>query len=172
MTNQTPARAMTLAEAAELPIVLDLPTAARLLGIGRTAAYQIIGAGTLPVPVLRLGHLIRIPTAPLLHLLGLPVPGDVGDTRPARDDADGADSAPNPDAAPIPDGPGVADDAGGRAVAAGQDARPNRWTRPDAGSGDGVPGPADFPPHRSDDHGLPGAAAGPEPGTRKDVTES
>lgn len=164
MTNQTPARAMTLAEAAELPTVLDLPTAARLLGIGRTAAYQMVGAGTLPVPVLRLGHLIRIPTAPLLHLLGLPVPGEGANPGP--------DEAPAPDAAPVPDGPGVADGAGGRPVAAGQDARPDRWTRPGAASGDGVPGPADFPPHRSDDHGLPGAAAGPEPGIRKDVTES
>jgi hypothetical protein len=172
MTKQTPARGMTLAEAAALPTVLDLATAARLLGIGRTAAYQMVGAGTLPVPVLRLGTLIRIPTAPLLQLLGLPFPGDGAHAR--AHGAPDADGAPNPDAAPNPAGPGpdAADGAYGWAVAAGQDARPNRWTRPGAGSVDGVPGPADFPPHRSDDHGLPGAAAGPEPGIRKDVTES
>jgi hypothetical protein len=172
MTHQTPSRALTLAEVADLPTVLDLATAARLLGIGRTAAYQMVGAGTLPVPVLRLGTLIRIPTAPLLRLLGLPVPD-----APARPDAaPDPHGAPNPDAAPDPagagSGPGPADGADGRAVAAGQDARSNRWTRPGAGSVDGDPGPADFPPRRSDDHGLPGAAAGPEPGIRKDVTES
>lgn len=164
MTKQTPARGMTLAEVAALPTVLDLPTAARLLDIGRTAAYQMVGAGTLPVPVLRLGTLIRIPTAPLLQLLGLPVPGDGAHTR--AHGAPDADGAPNPDAAPTParSGPGAADSAYGRAVAPGQDARPNPWTPPGAGSGDGVPGPADFSPYRSDDHGLPGAAAGPEPG--------
>jgi len=51
--------------------VVDLVTAAELLGIGRTASYQLVRAGQFPVPVLRIGRLIRVPTAPLLQLLGL-----------------------------------------------------------------------------------------------------
>lgn len=55
-----------------LPPAIDLMTAAALLGIGRTAAYQLVRAGKWPTPVVRLGKLIKIPTAPLLELLGLP----------------------------------------------------------------------------------------------------
>jgi len=54
-----------------LPPVLDVPTAGRLLGLGRSAAYDLIMAGGWPTPVLRLGRRLRIPTAPLLTLLGL-----------------------------------------------------------------------------------------------------
>ena len=58
----------------DLPAVIDVPTAASLLGIGRTAAYELIRTGEWPTPVFRLGKLIRIPTAPLLKLLGLERP--------------------------------------------------------------------------------------------------
>jgi hypothetical protein len=54
-----------------LPPVLDVATAGRLLGLGRSAAYELVHAGTWPTPVLRLGRRWRIPTAPLLTLLGL-----------------------------------------------------------------------------------------------------
>jgi predicted DNA-binding transcriptional regulator AlpA len=50
---------------------IDLPAAARLLGIGRTAAYELVCTNAWPTPVLRLGRLIRIPSAPLLELLGI-----------------------------------------------------------------------------------------------------
>jgi predicted DNA-binding transcriptional regulator AlpA len=53
-----------------LPPVIDLPTAARVLGIGRTVAYRLVRTGEWPTPVLRLGGTIRVPTAPLLALLG------------------------------------------------------------------------------------------------------
>jgi len=39
----------------QLPPVLDLPTAARLLGIGRTAAYQLVKQDQWPTPVIRIG---------------------------------------------------------------------------------------------------------------------
>jgi predicted DNA-binding transcriptional regulator AlpA len=55
----------------QLPPVLDLPTAARLLGVGRTAAYQLVREDQWPTPVIRVGKLIRVPTAPLLELLGI-----------------------------------------------------------------------------------------------------
>jgi excisionase family DNA binding protein len=49
--------------------VIDVPTAAAALGIGRSAAYELIRCGRWPTPTLRVGRLIRIPTATLLELL-------------------------------------------------------------------------------------------------------
>ncbi len=54
-----------------LPPVVDVQTAATVLGIGRTAAYELIRTDKWPTPVLRLGKLIRIPSAPLLDLVGV-----------------------------------------------------------------------------------------------------
>jgi predicted site-specific integrase-resolvase len=54
-----------------LPASVDLVTAARALGIGRTSAYRLARAGGLPVPVLRLGVRYRVPTAALLQVLGI-----------------------------------------------------------------------------------------------------
>jgi len=54
-----------------LPAVVDVPTAAKALGLSRTAAYELIRTGEWPTPVFRLGRLIRIPTEPLLRLLGI-----------------------------------------------------------------------------------------------------
>lgn len=53
----------------ELPPLLDVPTAATVLGIGRSLAYQLVATNQWPTPVLRIGKLIKIPTAPLLHLV-------------------------------------------------------------------------------------------------------
>ncbi len=66
---------MTVARAQDLPPVIDVVTAAAILGIGRTAAYELIRVGAWPTPVLRLGKLIRIPTGPLLELVQLPRSG-------------------------------------------------------------------------------------------------
>jgi predicted DNA-binding transcriptional regulator AlpA len=55
----------------ELPPALDVPTVAALFGMSRTAVYELIRTGQWPTPVFRLGKLIRIPTAPLLELLGV-----------------------------------------------------------------------------------------------------
>lgn len=62
---------MTADELRALPAVVDLPTAARALGVGRSAAYELVRLGAWPTPILRLGRLIRVPSAPLLELLGL-----------------------------------------------------------------------------------------------------
>ncbi len=56
-----------------LPAVVDVERAAQLLGIGRTAAYQLVRSGRWPTPVLRVGRQLRVPTAPLLALLGITV---------------------------------------------------------------------------------------------------
>ena len=53
----------------QLPVVIDLQTAARLLGIGRTSAYELVRNDQWPTPVIRIGRQIRVPTAPLLVAL-------------------------------------------------------------------------------------------------------
>ncbi len=57
---------MNREEITELPAVVDVATAAQLLGLSRTAAYLLIRSGSWPTPVYRLGRLIRIPTAPMV----------------------------------------------------------------------------------------------------------
>ena len=59
------------ASTGSLPPTLDIVTAGRLLGIGRTTAYQLARNDNFPVPVLRIGASYKIPTAPLLEALGL-----------------------------------------------------------------------------------------------------
>jgi predicted DNA-binding transcriptional regulator AlpA len=54
---------------AALPAVLDVPQAARLLGIGRTLAYELIRTNQWPTPVIRMGRLIKIPSGPIVELI-------------------------------------------------------------------------------------------------------
>jgi hypothetical protein len=68
-------QAMTLAEVADLPAVTDLVTAGRALGLGRTKTYELARTGQFPCPVIRAGRTWLVPTAGLLAVLGLPVPG-------------------------------------------------------------------------------------------------
>jgi len=65
---------MTREELLALPAVVDIPTAAEVLGVGRSSAYELVRAGDWPTPILRFGRLIRVPTAPLLALLGVELP--------------------------------------------------------------------------------------------------
>lgn len=62
---------MTVEQMRNLPPVVDVLTAAAILGIGRTAAYELIRIGQWPTPILHLGKLIRVPSAPLLDLVGV-----------------------------------------------------------------------------------------------------
>lgn len=62
---------MTPEELLDLPAVIDVTTAADVLGIGRSAAYELVRRGEWPTPTLRLGRLIKVPVAPLLDLLGV-----------------------------------------------------------------------------------------------------
>ena len=57
-----------------LPAVMDVPQAARLLGIGRTLAYELVRADQWPTPVIRVGRLIRIPSGPLIELMSTGYP--------------------------------------------------------------------------------------------------
>lgn len=49
----------------------DLVTAASVLGIGRTSAYELARRGEFPVKTLRLGHKYVVVVASLLRLLEL-----------------------------------------------------------------------------------------------------
>lgn len=71
-------RPLTRDEIAALPAVTDLVTAGRALGLGRSKAYELARAGQFPCPVIRAGKAWLVPTAGLLALLGLPVPGASG----------------------------------------------------------------------------------------------
>jgi hypothetical protein len=77
---------MTPAEIRKLPAVIDLVTAGRALGIGRTKAYQLAASGDFPCPVLRVGHTFLVPTAGVLTLLGLTEPTPNG--QPAQEDGE------------------------------------------------------------------------------------
>jgi len=61
---------------AVLPAVLDVPQAARLLGIGRTLGYELVRTDQWPTPVLCIGRLIRIPSRPLIELVSSGYPAD------------------------------------------------------------------------------------------------
>lgn len=66
---------MTRRELLDLPAALDLVTAGRALGLGRTKSHELARAGEFPVRVLRLGRSYRVATADVLALLGIE-PGD------------------------------------------------------------------------------------------------
>lgn len=62
---------MSREELLALPVTIDLVTAARALGMGRTKAYELVRTGEFPVPVLALGNRKRVVTEHLLKLLGV-----------------------------------------------------------------------------------------------------
>ncbi|GFE15722.1 hypothetical protein Sgleb_37690 [Streptomyces glebosus] len=66
-----PDRALTFAEAFDLPLSVDLRTAARAFAVCPATAYRLIHLGRFPCPVVRLGHQYRIPTASLMQALGI-----------------------------------------------------------------------------------------------------
>jgi hypothetical protein len=62
---------MTRAELHSLPVTVDIPTAARALGLGRSTGYDLARRGAFPCRVLRVGGSYRVPTADLLRILGI-----------------------------------------------------------------------------------------------------
>jgi excisionase family DNA binding protein len=62
-------RALTTDEVLALPAVVDVPTAGRCLGFGRTKTHELARSGELPVPVLRIGSAYRVRRADLLAYL-------------------------------------------------------------------------------------------------------
>jgi predicted DNA-binding transcriptional regulator AlpA len=62
-------RVWTVEDIRALGAVTDLPTAAAILGIGRSTAYALANTDTFPVPVLRIGRRYRVAVAHLLSLI-------------------------------------------------------------------------------------------------------
>lgn len=62
---------LTVEEVLGLPAIIDLPTAGRALGIGRSKSYELAAAGQFPCRVHRIGTAWRIARADLLGLLGI-----------------------------------------------------------------------------------------------------
>jgi excisionase family DNA binding protein len=52
-----------------VPTLLTVMEAAKLLGIGRTLAYDLVRTDRWPTPVLRVGKLVKIPSAPLIAMI-------------------------------------------------------------------------------------------------------
>jgi predicted DNA-binding transcriptional regulator AlpA len=65
---------MTRAELLTLPAVVDVATAARALGLGRSTAYELARRDEFPCRVLHIGSSYRVPTADLLRVLGIEPP--------------------------------------------------------------------------------------------------
>lgn len=62
---------LTRAELLALPVTVDIATAARALGLGRSTAYELARSGEFPCRVLRIRSSYRVPTAELLKVLGV-----------------------------------------------------------------------------------------------------
>src|SRR5262245_27296725 len=65
-------RPLDVDEVLQLPVVVDLATAGRAVGIGRTKIHELARRGELPFPVLRLGSSYRVRRRDLLDLLAIP----------------------------------------------------------------------------------------------------
>ena len=62
---------MSVAELEALPVAVDLETAGRAFGLGRTRAHELARAGEFPCRVLRIGAKYRVPRTALLEALGI-----------------------------------------------------------------------------------------------------
>lgn len=69
MPNQvTPRRVVELYDP-DAPAVYPLVTAGEYFGLGRNATYEAASSNQFPVPVLRLGHNLKVTRASLLQVL-------------------------------------------------------------------------------------------------------
>lgn len=71
MTTATGRGPLTRDELLELPAAVDVETAARAFGIGRTTAYALVKTGAFPCKVLRAGKAYRVITQDLLRVLDI-----------------------------------------------------------------------------------------------------
>lgn len=63
-------KALSATELRTLPTAVDIVTAGRAFGLGRTKSHELARAGQFPVPVLRIGTSYRVTRAALLRALG------------------------------------------------------------------------------------------------------
>lgn len=77
MTTAAANGALTRADLLALPAAIDVETAARAFGIGRTTAYALAKADEFPCKVLRAGKAYRVITEDMLRVLHIaPENGD------------------------------------------------------------------------------------------------
>ncbi|MFD7580127.1 DNA-binding protein [Kitasatospora sp. NPDC059811] len=62
---------LTFPELFDLPLSVDLRTAARAFGICLATAYNLVHRDAFPCPVIRTGYRYRVPTVGLLSALGI-----------------------------------------------------------------------------------------------------
>lgn len=77
---------LTFDQLRQLPVVVDLMTAARALGIGRTKAYQLAQADQFPCRIIHVGTTYHIPTAELMKTLGITSTPEEDQDTGAQDD--------------------------------------------------------------------------------------
>lgn len=62
---------MTEDELFSLPVSVDLPTAGRAFGVGRTKSFELAQVGEFPCRVIRVGNKYRVPRSALFEALGV-----------------------------------------------------------------------------------------------------
>jgi excisionase family DNA binding protein len=77
----------------EHPLTLTVEQAAKVLGIGRSTAYELVHTGD--IPSLRLGRRIVVPVAPLAARLGVDPGGISSPAEAARTDSLAAPRKPS-----------------------------------------------------------------------------
>jgi hypothetical protein len=68
-------KGMTLGELLALPLMVDIGTAARALGLSRSTGYDLARRDEFPCRVLHVGSSYRVPTVELLRVLGVDLNG-------------------------------------------------------------------------------------------------
>lgn len=69
-TTNTPSRVWTVKAVRQLGMTTDIETAAAIIGIGRTLAYELARADQFPIRLIRLGRRVVVPVPDLLKFLG------------------------------------------------------------------------------------------------------
>jgi predicted DNA-binding transcriptional regulator AlpA len=80
-----------------LPVVMDLQTAGRAFGLGRTITYELMRRGEFPCPVLRLGRSYRVLKADVMRMVGVSPESAVAQAEAPEDPA----AAAPPPSAPV-----------------------------------------------------------------------
>jgi hypothetical protein len=70
-THNKSHRTWTAEAVRQLGLTTDLTTAAEIIGIGRTLAYDLAKTDRFPVRILRIGGRVRIPVPELLRYVGI-----------------------------------------------------------------------------------------------------
>lgn len=66
---------LSIGEVLRLPATVDVATAGRALGFGRSKAYALARADAFPCRIIRAGETYRVPTPEIFALLGIDLAG-------------------------------------------------------------------------------------------------